>query len=458
MSSTVVPVFKGSFGIGHLAEFRTNRIALLLRLARAQPELARMRLGLFDPLVVSSPKLIQEVLVDKADCFRKSYGLTVFAEPLLGQGLLRLEHDAHRKRRRMVAPAFMPRRIAGYGREMIARAERSAERMLIAGRVDVADETMRLTLEIVGKTLFDAEVAGDADEVGAALTQAMTCMNDSFSGPLPIPPRIPTPTNLRLRAAVRRLDRVVYRMIAQRRASGAEHEDLLSILLAARDQDDGSALDDREVRDEAMTLFLAGHETTANALAWTLYLLAQHAAVRARLEEEIDREVSRAGLAALDAARLPFTLQVVKEALRLFPPVYLFGRQAERDLTLGSHSVARRQVVLINVIGLHRRPDIYAHPERFEPERFELEREKQLPRQAFIPFGGGPRICIGNHFALMELQLVLATWLSKLRFELRDEGAPAFSPLLTLRPRDGIQMNVSARAGQPLGMAGAVPA
>jgi cytochrome P450 len=446
MSRAVVPVFKGSFAFGHLAEFRTDRIPLLLRIARAHPEIARMRLGVFNPLVVSSPALIQEVLVDKADYFRKSYGLSVFAEPVLGDGLLRLEHDAHRKRRRMLAPTFMPRRIAGYAQEMIARAERSAERMQRAGRVDIAGESMRLTLEIVGKTLFDAEVADDADEVGAALTQAMTCMVDAFTSTLPLPPKFPTPTNLRLHRTVRRLDRIVYRMIDERRASGADRGDLLSVLLAARDQDDGSALSDREVRDESMTLFLAGHETTANALAWTLYLLAKHPAVRAQLEDEIDRELSRAGRESVDPARLPFALQVVKEALRIFPPVYTFGRQAERELTLGDYHLARGQVVLLNVIGLHRRQDLYPDPERFMPERFTPEREKELPRQAFIPFGGGPRICIGNHFALMELQLVLATWLSKLRFELCDERVPGFAPLLTLRPAEGIEMRVSARA------------
>jgi cytochrome P450 len=445
MSTAVVPVFPGSFAFGHLTEFRTQRIELLLRVARSHPEIARVPLGMFNLLVVSSPALIQEVLVEKADCFRKSYGLAVFAKPLLGEGLLRLEHDAHRKRRRMLAPAFMPRRIAGYAQEMIARAERSAERMHRAGRVDIADETMRLTLEIVGKTLFDAEVGGDADEVGAALTQAMTCVVDSFTSRLPLPPKVPTPRNLRLRRAVRRLDRIVYRMIDERRSSRAERADLLSILLAARDQDDGSALNDREVRDEAMTLFLAGHETTANALAWTLYLLAKNPAARSQLESEVDREVGRAGLLGLDAARLPFTLQVVKESMRLLPPVYMFGRQAERDLTLGSYPVARGQFVLMNVLGLHRRADIYPDPERFAPERFEVEREKQLPRQAFIPFGGGPRICIGNHFALMELQLVLATWMNTLRFELCDEGPPRFAPLLTLRPLGGIEMRVSRR-------------
>jgi cytochrome P450 len=445
MSSTAIPELKGPFGIGHLGEFRKRRIELLLRVAREYPEIARLRIGVFHPVILSSPALIQEVLVDKADAFRKSYGLSVFAEPLLGDGLLRLEHGAHKKRRRMLAPAFMPRRIASYAREMLARADGAAERMQALGRVDVADETMRLTMDIVGKTLFDAEVANDADEVGAALTQAMTCMVDAFTSALPLPPAIPTPNNLRLHRAVRRLDRVVYRMIRERRASGVERGDLLSILLAARDQDDGSALTDREVRDEAMTLFLAGHETTANALAWALHLLADNPAAQARLESEIDREVGASGLAGLDAARLPWALQVIKEAMRLRPPVYMFGRLSERELTIGGYRIARGQMVIMNVVGLHRRPDVYPEPERFDPARFDPEREKALPRQAFIPFGGGPRICIGNHFALMEAQLVLAAWLHKLRFERCSAASPGFEPLFTLRPLGGIPMTVTRR-------------
>jgi cytochrome P450 len=167
--------------------------------------------------------------------------------------------------------------------------------------------------------------------------------------------------------------------------------------------------------------------------------------VRSQLESEVDREVGRAGLAGLDTARLPFALQVVKESMRLLPPVYMFGRQAERERTLGKYPVARGQFVLMNVLGLHRRADLYPDPERFAPERFEVEREKELHRQSFIPFGGGPRICIGNHFARMELQLVLATWISTLRFELCDEGPPRFAPLLTLRPLGGIEQEGEAR-------------
>lgn len=442
-----VPSFPGSGLLGHAVEFRKQRVDLMLRAARAYPDICRIRLGIIPVTLLSSPAMVHEMLVDKPEQFRKSYGLSVFAEPILGDGLLRLEGQAHRKRRRMVAPAFLPRRIAGYAGEMIRRADSAAERMQQHGRIDIAEETMRVTMEIVGKTLFDAEVADDADDVGDAVSEAMTCMLDSMTSVIPMPPAIPTRTNLRLRRAVARLDQVVYRMIAERRAEPErDHGDLLSILISTRDEEDRSALTDREIRDEAMTLFLAGHETTANTLAWALYLLARNPAARARVEHEVDA-IGPGSLGAADVARLPYTLQVIKEAMRIYPPVYMLGRQPLHDLKLGRYGLRRNSIVVINVIGMHRRPDIFPDPERFDPDRFSPEREKLLPRQAFMPFGGGPRICIGNHFALMEAQLILASWLRRLRFELADPSAePRLEPLITLRPLGGIAMQVTSRA------------
>ncbi|HKP61421.1 MAG TPA: cytochrome P450 [Polyangiales bacterium] len=448
-ATSTIPRFAALGPLGHLGEFRSSRIDFLLRVARAQPDLSRVRLGVFDVVLLSSPELAHSLLVEQADRVRKSFGLAVFAAPLLGDGLLRLEAHSHKRRRRMLAPAFMPKRISAYAGEMVQRARVSTQRMLDQGELDVAEEAMRVTLEIVGKTLFDAEVGADAEHVGDALSDAMSCMMSSLTSVVPLPPSIPSPTNLRLHRAVRRLDQVVYRMIRERRATDNAHGDLLSILIAARDEDDGSALNDRDVRDEAMTLFLAGHETTANTLAWTLYLLGKNPDARERLEREVDAFGGQP-LTAADLPRLPFCLQVIKEAMRLLPPVYMLGRRPLADITLGGQRVAKDTTVLINIIGMHRRPDVFADPERFDPDRWTPEREKLLPRQAFMPFGGGPRICIGNHFAWMETQLVLATWLQRARFELVDaEALPQYEPLITLRPRGGIQMRVRARLEQP---------
>jgi cytochrome P450 len=285
--------------------------------------------------------------------------------------------------------------------------------------------------------------------VGSALGDAMSCMMDSLTSVVPLPPSVPTPTNLRLHRAVRRLDQVVYRMIRERRDNPSERADLLSILMAARDEDDGSALSDRDVRDEAMTLFLAGHETTANALAWTLYLLGKNPEALERLTREVDACGNRP-LTAADLPRLPYCLQVIKEAMRLFPPVYMTGRRPLTDITLGGQRIERGKTILINIIGMHHRADLFAEPERFDPDRWLPEREKLLPRQAFMPFGGGPRFCIGNHFAWMEAQLVLGTWLQHARFELTSDAPPEYEALMTLRPRGGIPMRVQPRLERAL--------
>jgi len=427
--------------IGDLGEFRKNRFAWQIRIAREFPDIARVRIGFFRPVLISSPELIGEVLALHHDAFVKSQGLSIFARPLLGNGLLTSEHDFHTRQRRLMAPAFAPKRIAAYADVMSERAQKSAARILSAKEVDVAAETMRVTLEIVGKTLFDAEVGEEAGEIGEALTQTMKNMMRMLTSIVPIPPKIPTPGNRRAMRAVARLDETIFRLIRERRAQGGDRGDVLSMLLAAQDED-GTCMNDTQVRDEAMTLFLAGHETTANGLAWSLYLLAKNPSARIRAEEEVDRLRGRAP-AMSDLKQLPYTLQIFKEAMRLYPPAYIMGRRAERDVTIGGHVLRKNQIVFLNIAGIHRRPDLWADPDVFDPDRFEGEKEKSLPKFAYMPFGGGPRICIGNHFALMEAQILLATYLQHARFETAVDPRP--ETLITLRPKGGIPMRVTPR-------------
>lgn len=452
-----IPTFASARVFGYMSEFRHAPIDLLLRIAREYPEIARFRFGAFNPVVVTDPALAHEILVEKTDAFLKSYGLTFFARPLLGQGLVTLERAAHKKRRRLVAPSFMPRRIAGYADEITQRAGASTARIAQHASYDVAAESMRVTLEVVMKTLFDAELSNASATVADAFPRALQSMIESLTSPIPLPPPLPTPANLRLARAVRELDQIIYRVIRERRVSSAEGKDLLGVLLASRDQDDGSALDDRELRDELMTMMLAGHETTANTLAWTLFALARAPEVRARLEVELDA-LNVAQLGASHLASLPYTAQVIKEAMRLYPPVYMVARRTTRDVEIGPYMLKRGSVVFINIVGIHRRPDIYVGPERFDPERFTPEREKCLPKHAYLPFSGGPRVCIGNHFAMMEAQLILATWLRRLRFELLDPAQRVdFEALITLRPKGGLPLRVVERAApvQPTAAAAA---
>jgi cytochrome P450 len=412
----------------------------------ASTDTQTMRFGPFKAVVVSEPKLARAVLVENADAFVKSYGLALFARPLLGAGLLTSEGEAHKRRRRMLSPVFSPRRIAGYAEIMVERAERSAREMLALGSLNVADAAMRLTLEIVAKTLFGTEANQTASDFGAAVSEVLQRMARSLLAPLPMPPFVPTPNNLAMHAAVRRLDRIVYRIIEQRRRDAGEHTDLLDMLLSAKN-DDGSQLSDSQIRDEAMTILVAGHETSANTLAWTLYLLARHPEVRSRVEREVDAVLGDRAAQLGDLAALPYTLQVLKEAQRLYPPAYVVGRRARRSLTLEGQPFARNQVVLINIMGMQRRVDQFAQPNHFLPERFDLSAQPPQSTQAYMPFGAGPRICIGNHFALMELQLILATWTRRMRFELENVSQElACEPLITLRPRGGVVGRVTARA------------
>jgi cytochrome P450 len=441
------PRLGGNPLLGHLLEFRRDRFGLAQRMGKEDEELVAMRMGFFTILMASSARAAHEILVEKADSFVKSRGLAVFARPLLGDGLLTSEREVHKRQRRMMAPVFAHKRIAAYGGVMVNKTLAAADRMRKGATtdLDLAEEMMRLTLEIVGKTLFDAELADEASAVGEALTVSMRQMMDAMVRVVPTPPSIPTPGNLRLRRAVGRLDEIVYGMIRERRASGIDHGDMLGMLLATRDADDGTGLSDQEVRDQAMTILLAGHETTANALAWTFYLLGRHPEARAKVEQEVDAVLGGRTATVADLPNLPYTLSVVKEAMRLYPPAYMIGRRATRDLTIGATRVERGQVVIVNVIGIHRNADAFPDPDRFDPDRFTPEREKALPPHAYLPFGAGPRICIGNHFALMEAHLILATIAQRVRFELVSSEPAETDPLVTLRPKGGLPVRISWR-------------
>jgi len=449
--------------LGNLSEFRRDRAGLLLRIAEQHGDIARMRVGFFlRGVVVSEPSLAREVLVERDDAFVKGVGLSLFARPLLGEGLLTSEHGVHRRQRHMMAPSFLPRRIAEYAGAIASCTDRSVERLKRTDSADLSREMMRLALEIAGQTLFRSDLGGDAGEIYAALTLAMEHVSSQLGSLVPVPPRVPSPSNLRSRRVIARLDRVVYRVIRERRAAGGDAGDLLSMLLLARDED-GAAMSDQQVRDEAMTILLAGHETSANALSWALYLLAHNPGVRARLEEEVDRELGGRSPDLASLARLPFALQVFKEAMRLYPPAYMVVRRATRDLTIGGHDVRRGEAVIVNILGMHRRAALFPDPLAFRPERFAPDQARPIDRYAYLPFGGGSRVCIGSHFALMEGQIALARLVQELRFDLEPgHEQVATEPLITLRPRGGLPMRIHRRerlraaTGAPAPLVGAI--
>jgi cytochrome P450 len=450
MTTMEVAQIKANPVLGSLLDFRKDRLAFLRRLPEQYGGLAMTRVGFVPLFCVTDRDVAHEALVERADAFIKGYGLSVFAKPLLGEGLLTAEGAMHKRQRRMIAPAFTHKRIAEFADTIAAAAAKHADALVDGSRIDASEHNMKLTLDIVGRTLFSADLSGDAREIGDALTIAMENMIKSVMAVVPVPPTWPTPRNLRGLAAVKRLDEIVYRLIRERRASGIKDTgDLLSMLLMAQDEDDGGVMNDKQVRDEAMTIVLAGHETTANALAWATMLLSQHPEARDRLENEVDVLGGRVPTLA-DLPKLSWSLAVVKEAMRLYPPAYVITRLATRDVSIGGVDLRKGTVVLVNILGMHRRPEYFERPNVFDPTRFLPDNEKLIPRGAFMPFGGGPRICIGNHFALMEAQICLAVLAQRARLNLvhpREEIVG--EPLVTLRPKHGVMVNVERRRPVP---------
>jgi cytochrome P450 len=437
-----IPAVPGLPLLGNLLAFRNDQLALHDRAAALGP-IARIALGPIPVYIVTCGDLAREVLVDDAASYHKSPGIG-FLRPLLGDGLLTAEGEPHRRHRKLLAPLFAPRRLAGYGEVMVEETRAQLARWCPGDRIDLAEQMMEMTLAIAGRTLFGVDVRRDASTVAHALELGMRAMIDHLTSPIRLGDRWPLPRHLWMRRAVRLLDAVVYRLIAEGRTLGSDRGDVLSALLVARDDDDGSALSDRQIRDEVMTLLLAGHETTANALTWTWYELGRTPGALARLAAEVARVVGARPVTAADLPALAWTAAVIDEAMRLHPPAYTTGRQATRDVELAGHAIPERSIVVINLRGIHRRADYYPAPLAFSPERMLGDARKQRPRHHYLPFGAGPRVCIGSHFALMEAQLALATMVQHARLRLvRPEVAA--EPLVTLRPRGGMPAIVERR-------------
>jgi cytochrome P450 len=438
---TAIPLVPGLPLIGNLLEFRRDRLALQEKAARVAP-LARVQLASIPIYFVTDADLAKEILVDKADSFHKSRGLKALL-PLLGDGLLTSEGDVHKRHRKLLAPAFAPKRLAAYGETMVAETEAQVARWAPGQQIDLAEEMMQMTLAIAGRTLFSADVRSDASVVSHGLELAMRATIASLGSPIQLGYEWPLPRHLRMRRAVAMLDEIVYRLIAEGRARGTDRGDVLSILLLARDEEDGTGLTDRQVRDEVMTLLLAGHETTANALAWTWHHLGSHPNAYAKLVEELDRLGDRA-VTADDLPALPWHLAVLEESMRLSPPAYALGREVIRDVEIGGHHFAKGALMVVNIRGIHRRADYFPDPDAFRPERMLADAKKTRPRHHYVPFGAGPRVCIGSHFALLEAQLALATMVRRAHVRpLRPHVRP--EPLVTLRPRGGLPAIVELR-------------
>lgn len=437
---------RGHWLSGNLPEFRQGRLEYLRQCARTYGDVVALRFAHRRILLLSHPDLIEEVLVTQNHNFIKHFALRL--NPLLlGKGLLTSEGDFWLRQRRLVQPAFARSRIAAYAPAMVEAVLRRIAEWKADEQRNIHADMMKLTLDIAAQTLFHANADAQAHEIAQAMRVLQECFTLRFQGLLPIPLWLPTPANLRLRRAVRRLDAIIYGFIRQRRESGKDEGDLLSLLLHAQDADDGTRMTDQQVRDEAMTLFLAGHETTALTLSWTWYLLARHADAEATLRKEVAEVVGDRLPTFSDVARLRYTDAVLNEAMRLYPPAYVIGREALADCTVGGHHVPRGTTVLMSQWVVQRDPRFFPEPEQFRPERWLGDAARQIPKFAFFPFGGGPRLCVGNTFAMMEMALVLATLTPRFQFAIDPGVEVTPSPEFTLHPKPGIPAIIKPRQG-----------
>ena len=419
-----------------------NPLDYFTAMAQKYGDVSGMRIGKFRSLFINRPDLIEDVLVNNARLYHKGRVLRA-NKYLFGEGLLTSEGDFWLRQRRLAQPAFHRARVNAYAATMAEYAGQLIETWRNGEERDIHEEMMQLALRIVSKTLFDADVMRDAKEIGETL-DVLLQIAANFGRTILVPLWVPSPRNIRAKLGIKRLEKVIYRIIAERRAGGRDTGDLLSILLHAQDEE-GSHMNDRQLRDETITLFLAGHETTANTLAWTWWLLAQNPAVEKKFHEELDGVLGGRAPEVDDLPRLTFLNHVLTESLRLYPTAWGMARLAAEEHEIAGYPVRRGYGVAFAQWVIHRDARWFDAPLEFRPERWENGLAKQLPRFAYFPFGGGPRQCIGNTFALMEASVVLATIGQKFRFQLIPEHKVTPLASITLRPKNGVQVRLETR-------------
>jgi cytochrome P450 len=437
------PLRKGLPIVGVLPQFRKNPPVFLQSLLRDHGDLVHFRLGPQNIYLVSNPDWIKDILVTNQTNFTKSRFLER-AKVLLGEGLLTSEGEFHRRQRRLVQPAFHRDRLVGYASAMVETTAHAREQWTSGAQLDMAREMMRLTLGVVTKTLFSADVTSDADEIGNALTQVMILFDMVLMPFSEWIEKLPLPSIRRFEKARDFLDKTIYGIIAERRASKEDKGDLLSMLLLAQDEDGLTGMSDKQIRDEALTLFLAGHETTANALMWAWYLLSQNPSAAEKFYDEIDRVLEGRLPTFDDLPRLKYTEGVFAESMRLYPPAWVIGRRAKTDCGIGQYTVPAKSILMISPWVVHRDARWFPEPEQFHPERW-IEPDER-PKFSYFPFGGGTRVCIGERFAWMEGVLLLATVAQQWRFKLVPGHPVSTAALITLRAKHGMKMVAERRS------------
>jgi cytochrome P450 len=432
--------------LGMALQVLRDPLGTLQRIAREYGDIVTIPIVSDTRILLNHPDYIEQVTVMQQSKFHKSKLTKDVTGRLLGEGLLISEGDFWRRQRRLAQPAFQRNRINEYAATMVESAEAHSRKWQDSEERDIAQEMMALTLEIAVRTLFGTALPGEARQVGHSLEFLMRYSLRRARSPFKVPDKWPTSSNRRAEREIQFLDSLVYRIIDERKKLGNtnEHNDLLSLLMAALDED-GSQMTSKQLRDEIMTLFMAGHETTALTLSWAWYLLSKNPAAETRLHEEL-RDVLAGRLPTIaDLGGLPYLRGVVNEVLRLYPPAYILARTSIAPCTIGGYDLPAGSTIILSQWVTHHDPRFFSDPDAFLPERWLDGLEDRLPAGAYFPFGDGPRRCIGQNFALMEVVLVMATIAQKFQFRLATARKIVPDPLVTLRPRNGIPMRIDAR-------------
>jgi cytochrome P450 len=436
---------RGGRVLGNMREFNSDALGFVERCAREFGDVVPTRFLYVPTLFLFHPDYVEYVLATGSKNFIKAASLrSPFFRRLVGNGLVTSEGEFWRRQRRLAQPAFHRSRVEAYARTMVAFAERMLAGWRDGRTLDVHEEMTALTRFVVAQTLFSTDVSADSREIGQALSNIVHPFASQATLKWILDNRLPTPAHLRFNRDVRKIDRFVYRLIEERRASGEDTGDLLSMLLAAQDED-GGRMTDKQLRDELMTIFLAGHETTALTLTWAWYLLAQNPEAEARLAAELDEVLGDRAPTVGDLPRLRYADWVVKESMRLYPPAWTVGRECVRECEVGGFRVKQGMQVFGFQWVIQRDPRWFTDPLAFRPERWGEESISRLPKYAYFPFGGGPRLCIGNYFATMEAVLILATIARRFRLRLAHGREVEVFPALSLRPKHGLKVKLEAR-------------
>jgi cytochrome P450 len=435
--------------LGHATALRVDAIGTIKSFIKDNGNIFSLSVPFAKVVFASNPEYARHVLQDNSKNYTKSLAYDML-KPLLGLGLLTSEGDFWKKQRKLSQPAFHKRKLDEWTAMMIDRALHTAKKIQQHAErkeaFDMLPEMTALTLDVISKAIFSAGVDDKAEIVSKQVTLLNEYTIQKLHSPFRLPDSFPTPFNLRQRKALQLLDKIVYEIIDKRRAEGISKDDLLSMLIDARDEETGESMDNKQLRDEVMTIFLAGNETSSNALTWTLYLLSQNPEAEAKMLQEIDAKF-RDGfeLNYKTAGEFTYVKQVLEESMRIYPPAWAVGRRTIEEDEMGGYKIEKHTNVLIPLIYLHHSERFWEEPERFMPERFAPETRNNIDRFVYFPFGGGPRVCIGNNFAMLEMEVILITLYRQFTFRLKEGFIVEPEPLVTLRPKYGMMMYAEKR-------------